>query len=206
MTASQPPPVNVDTLVARAIDARPACAEELILLYRQRIARFAIAQTGDTAHYEDICQTVFVKMVLALPEAARNRAVRTLAVSNSAQRMPRSSSRAAALAKAVHTFRRAARGGFQRVKKRQTDPRDMRRHIERLPEAQRSLLRLSLDDRKSYEDMARLTDTSVSSVKSRLHRARENLRSLILMERLQMTSEHAHDNEFAVPRWFLRCA
>ena len=58
----------------------------------------------------------------------------------------------------------------------------MERSIDRLPEVQRSLLRLSLEGSKSYEDMARLMRSSVSSVKSRLHRARENLRSLMLME------------------------
>jgi RNA polymerase sigma-70 factor (ECF subfamily) len=58
----------------------------------------------------------------------------------------------------------------------------MERSIERLPEAQRSLLRLSLEKPRSYEDMAWLMCSSVSSVKSRLHRARENLRSLMLTE------------------------
>ena len=58
----------------------------------------------------------------------------------------------------------------------------MQRSIDRLPEAQRSILRLSLEGNRSYEDMARLMRSSVSSVKSRLHRARENLRSLMLTE------------------------
>jgi DNA-directed RNA polymerase specialized sigma24 family protein len=39
-----------------------------------------------------------------------------------------------------------------------------------------------LEDKKSYEDMALVTQSSVSAVKSRLHRARENLRALMLTE------------------------
>jgi DNA-directed RNA polymerase specialized sigma24 family protein len=52
--------------------------------------------------------------------------------------------------------------------------------IEELPPPQREALRLSLDSSRSYEEMARLSQSSVPSVKSRLHRARENLRALLL--------------------------
>ena len=58
----------------------------------------------------------------------------------------------------------------------------VQRNIDRLPHAQRSVLRLSLENKRSYEDMARVTRSSVSAVKSRLHRARENLRALMLTE------------------------
>ncbi len=58
--------------------------------------------------------------------------------------------------------------------------RSMQEHIQLLPEAQRTLLRLSLDERRSYEEMAELTRSSVSAVKSRLHRARQNLKTLML--------------------------
>ena len=68
MAASEPPPVDMDALVAQAMDGDRRAAEELIMLYQQRMARFVIGQTNDEAHYEDLCQTIFVKMVLALPK------------------------------------------------------------------------------------------------------------------------------------------
>ena len=40
--------------------------------------------------------------------------------------------------------------------------------------------RRDVDARKSYEELAVMSKSSVSSVKSRLYRARENLRSLLL--------------------------
>ena len=52
--------------------------------------------------------------------------------------------------------------------------------IDRLPPPQREVLRLSLEGQRSYEEMARLTQSSVSATKSRLHRARESLRALLL--------------------------
>jgi DNA-directed RNA polymerase specialized sigma24 family protein len=50
-----------------------------------------------------------------------------------------------------------------------------------LPKAQQNVLRLSLEGR-SYEEVAHLSQSSVSAVKSRLHRARENLRLLLARE------------------------
>jgi DNA-directed RNA polymerase specialized sigma24 family protein len=41
-------------------------------------------------------------------------------------------------------------------------------------------MRLLLDGGKSYEEMAAITQSSVSAVKSRLYRARENLKTLML--------------------------
>ena len=66
MSASAPLPGETVVLIERAGGGDRRAAELLIALYQQRVARFVIAQTADHAHYEDLCQTVFVKMVLAL--------------------------------------------------------------------------------------------------------------------------------------------
>ena len=49
----------------------------------------------------------------------------------------------------------------------------------RLPKKQRELVALLQDQRLSYEQLAAITSSSVSSVKSRLFRARRQLRSSI---------------------------
>jgi RNA polymerase sigma-70 factor (ECF subfamily) len=181
VAASEPPPIHVDALVAQAMDGDRRAAEDLIMLYQQRIARFVIGQTNDEAHYEDVCQTIFVKMVLALPRL----------------RAPgRFEPWLFQIARNVCRDHLRARQGWRRlfvsygadheaVALPDAPPdmsETMQRSIDRLPEAQRSILRLSLEGNRSYEDMARLMRSSVSSVKSRLHRARENLRSLMLTE------------------------
>jgi DNA-directed RNA polymerase specialized sigma24 family protein len=51
-----------------------------------------------------------------------------------------------------------------------------------LPVEQRNLLELRLRERASYEDLARQSNTSVGAVKSRLYRARENLKGILLAE------------------------
>jgi RNA polymerase sigma-70 factor (ECF subfamily) len=179
--ASDLPPFDIEVLVARAACGERRAVEQLIMLYQQRVAKFVIAQTNDATHYEDLCQTIFVKMALALPRL----------------RSPdRFEPWLFQIARNVCRDHLRARQGWRRLFVSYSAGHDavtapealpdmseaMQRGIDRLPESQRSLVRLSLDGPKSYEDMAQATRSSVSAVKSRLHRARENLRSLMLTE------------------------
>jgi RNA polymerase sigma-70 factor (ECF subfamily) len=179
VSAAPPPPVDT-TLVTQAAGGDRRAAETLILLYRRRVARFVIGETRDEAHCEDLCQTVFVKMVLALPRL---------------RDVSRFEPWLFQIARNVCRDHLRARTGWRRlfvayapehesvrVPESPPDHGDALKRIDELPEAQRALLRLSLDGRRSYEELARLSRSSVSAVKSRLHRARENLRSLLLAE------------------------
>jgi RNA polymerase sigma-70 factor, ECF subfamily len=56
--------------------------------------------------------------------------------------------------------------------------KEIRRRILSLPEAQREVVSLKYIEGLSYEEIAKLTQSSVSSVESRLHRARARLREL----------------------------
>jgi RNA polymerase sigma-70 factor (ECF subfamily) len=170
---AEPLPDETLALVARAGSGDRRAMEQLIVMYQQRIARFVIAQTRDDTHYEDLCQTVFVKMVLSLSGL-------------------RETERFEPWLFQIDHLR--ARTGWRRlfaayndshetvaVPEPQPNLRDgIDARIEQLPQSQRDLLRLSLDERRSYEEMARMSQSSVSAVKSRLHRARQNLRALLL--------------------------
>jgi RNA polymerase sigma-70 factor, ECF subfamily len=175
------PPFDIAVLVARACDGERRAAEQLILFYQQRVARFVIAQTSDEAHYEDLCQTIFVKMVLALPKLrATDRFEPWLF--QIARNVCRDHLRARLGWRRLFTSYDAEHEAVASPEPPQNMSEIVQRNIDRLPDAQRSLMRLSLEDKKTYEDMARVTRSSVSAVKSRLHRARENLRSLMLTE------------------------
>jgi RNA polymerase sigma-70 factor (ECF subfamily) len=162
------------SLVARACAGDRRAAEALIGRYQQRVARFVVVQTGNDGAYEDLCQTVFVKMVLGLPrlraaerfepwlfQIARN-------VCRDHLRKQRGWRRLFVSYGAEHDRIGAAEPDAE-------NGDGLERHL-------RSLLALSLDGRRSYGELARLTHVSVSAVKSRLHRARESLKSLMLAE------------------------
>jgi len=179
---SDPKPLPDDTaaLVAKAAGGCRHAAQALIVLHRQRVARFVIAQTRDAGIYEDLCQTIFVKMVLGLPRL-RERERFEPWLFQIARNVCRDHLRAKLGWRRLFVPYRSEHDAAAAPPDMQPDAsRSMQEHIERLPEAQRELLRLSLDEPRSYEDLARLTRSSVSAVKSRLHRARENLKTLML--------------------------
>ncbi len=181
------PPATA-ALILRARDGDRKATEALIGLYQEFVARFVIAETGDQAHYEDLCQTIFVKMVLALP---RLRAVarfepwlfqiaRNVCRDHGRRRrfwrrffVPYDPDDPAHEPPSVPDARPGSENDAERNEK-------MQRGIARLPPGQRRLLLLSLEQERSYAELARLSQTSVASVKSRLHRARENLRWILL--------------------------
>jgi RNA polymerase sigma-70 factor, ECF subfamily len=159
---------------------RPALTE-LIRRYQTRMARFVIAQTTDESHYEDLCQAIFVKMVLALP---RLRAT------------DRFEPWLFQIARNVCRDHLRTRQGWRRLfvplgpdcekvvaepaPARNDEHRDIGEGLARLPPEQRRLLELSLEKKRSHEELAAMTRTTVSAVKSRLFRARENLRGILL--------------------------
>jgi RNA polymerase sigma-70 factor (ECF subfamily) len=178
--ASEALPQDLTQLLLCAREGDRRALEELIGRYQWRIAKFVIAQTGGDCHYEDVCQTIFVKMVLALPrlrdverfepwlfQIARNGCRDYLRSRQGWRRLflPFDQTHEAVAApQSEGSDERAAR---------------MAEGIEQLPEGQRHLLKLSLEGKKSYEELADLSNSSVPAVKSRLHRARESLRGIL---------------------------
>jgi RNA polymerase sigma-70 factor (ECF subfamily) len=181
VAATETLPDDIDALVTWAADGDRRAAEKLIVLYQRRVARFVIAQTSDETHCEDLCQTIFVKMVLGLPKL---RSVERFEpwLFQIARNACRDHLRARQGWRRIFVSYDAEHEAISSPEATPDLSESMQKSIERLPQSQRSILRLSLDERRSYEDMARLMHSSVSAVKSRLHRARENLRALMLTE------------------------
>ena len=179
MHARDPLPDEMVALIERAGGGDRRAVEMLIGRYRQRIARFVIAQTGDEAHYEDLSQTVFVKVVLALPRL-RSPARFEAWLFQIARNVCRDHLRARAGWRRLFVSYEPAHEAVA-LPEPDADAGDaIARSIEQLPEPQQAILRLSLDGERSYAELARQAGSSVSAVKSRLYRARESLRALLL--------------------------
>jgi RNA polymerase sigma-70 factor (ECF subfamily) len=179
-------PQDVAAAVERSRAGDRRAVAELIGRYQGRVARFVIGATGENSHYEDLCQTIFVKMVLGLPrlqscdrfepwlyQIARNVCRDHLRQRRGWRRLflpyepVHDAIPAPAPASSGHDEERLARG------------------LEQLPENQRALLRLAMDGTRSYAELARLTNSSIAAVKSCLHRARANLRTVLMVEELE---------------------
>jgi RNA polymerase sigma factor (sigma-70 family) len=174
----RPGPPAATILAARAGEER--AMEDLIREYQGRVASFVIAQNGDD-HYEDLCQTIFVKMVLGLPrlkapelfepwlfKIARNVCmdhhrgrIRWLRIFDSYQPWHDT---VAQPDSAVNTDRMEA----------------VNHAFAQLTPSQRSLLKLSLERPRSQKELAKMAGIGTAALKLRLFRARERLRRILL--------------------------
>jgi RNA polymerase sigma-70 factor (ECF subfamily) len=168
-------------LRARAGDER--ALEDLIREYQGPVARLVVSKTGAGEHYEDLCQAVFVKVVLSLPglksveslegwlfQIARN-------VCNDHLRRLRWRRR----------LFQPLEEGQDAIAPEETAPVGLEAEavqlaMGRLTAGQQSLLALSVERPRSYEELARLQKVSVPALKSRLFRARDRLRQLLRRE------------------------
>ncbi|MFZ1890128.1 MAG: RNA polymerase sigma factor [Candidatus Binataceae bacterium] len=178
-------PEHPVSIVLRAQGGDEAALEELVTLYQERIGGFVYSILGDTEAIPDICHSVFVKMIVGL-----KRLREPVSFEPWLFRIARN---------ACNDFLRRKRMRqifvpFERKHEQVAAParpeRDsridaMRRAIGGLPARQRELISLLQDHDWSYEDLARVTNTTVGSVKSRLFRAREFLREKITADELR---------------------
>ncbi len=173
------------SIVIRAQSGDEAAREELIVLYEHRIGGLVYSILGDPDAIADTCHSVFVKMLTGLDRLRDPRSFEPWLF-----RIARN---------ACNDFLRRKRMRqifvpFERKHEQiaappraEQDARldSMRRAIGTLPPRQRELISLLQDREWSYEDLARITRSTVASVKSRLFRAREYLRERITADELR---------------------
>jgi len=170
-------PTDLPALIARAQSGDLAAQDALIRRYQQPVAAFVFALTGDAGAIADLAQDIFLKMLLKL-------------------RQLREPGRFEAWL--FRLARNACRDHFRRERWRrlftpfaiaheelpapappQADMEALLSALQTLPRAQRELLVLLRERDWSYAELASITGSSVSSVKSRLFRARVELKHLL---------------------------
>ena len=167
-------------LVHAGCDGDRRAVELLIRNYQGRIAKFVMQQTQDANQCEDLCQTIFVKMVLALPRL-RTRERFEPWLFQIARNVCRDHLRGQLGWRRLFVASGPSHETIAapEVPASESGP-DLAGALASLPAEQRGLLEVQLERKASYEELARSSRTSVSSVKSRLHRARRNLREFLL--------------------------
>jgi RNA polymerase sigma-70 factor (ECF subfamily) len=166
-------------LVASSKNGDSAAMELLIERYQSRVAGFVFACVGDGQAVDDLCQTIFYKMLVGLRRLEEDgkfepwlfRIARNACFDYLRRRQ---------LRRIFVPWQSAADQAASAAEPpaNSTDDRidTFRRALMRLPKRQRELVALLQDQRLSYEQLAVITSSSVGSVKSRLFRARRQLR------------------------------
>lgn len=158
-------------------------AFELVLAqYRDKVYRLAYSILGNESSADDAAQQVFIRIWRALPgfegrasistwvfTIARNTCL-TASKRNAAQRtISLDSSEARLAAESRHYRAREDRG----------EP-DLLHLISQLPEKYSQVIVLFYMEERSYEEVARLLDLPMGTVKTYLHRARKQLAEAIM--------------------------
>ena len=177
----RPAPRVPDELVVRGRSGDRQALKQLIETYQAPIAKFVLAETGDHNGYEDLSQTIFVKMVLNLPRL-RETARFEPWLYQIARNVCRDHQRARL---GWRRYFVAWHAGHESVAAPADDPGSaaegrLERTLTKLSAEDRTLLRLHVEEKRNYRDLAKHSNTTVAAIKSRLYRARKGLRDALL--------------------------
>lgn len=160
----------------------------LLAAYQSKVFRLAYALMGDAALAEDMAQEAFVRVWKALPGYRGQSSLstwiyaitRNTCLTGLRKEMARKevSLEEPGIEHAVETLR--APGERSR-----SDMIDLGPLIARLPAKHQRVLRLYYMEQKSYEEVARLLDLPMGTVKVYLHRARKELAAAITQSKME---------------------
>jgi RNA polymerase sigma-70 factor (ECF subfamily) len=172
---------DLTVLVGRAQMGEESAMDELVRRYQDRVAGFIYSLVGREDAVADLCHSALVKMIVSLKrlralesfepwlfQIARNTCFDFLRKERLRRIfVPLTSAHEQVAAHAERTDGRLE---------------SFRVALAQLPPRQRELLVLLEQQEFSYEQLAQITGSTVSSVKSRLFRAREQLRRTLVGE------------------------
>ncbi len=168
------PPHDAE-LVARWQRGDAAAFEEIVRRWQQPMARFLFRFTGDPGQVSDLCQEVFLR-VLAGRQRYRDNGRFTSWLYRIALNVARDAHRRRR--PVLHDAPEPAdsNGDAEEVARRRELARAVAGAVAALPEPLRVVLVLRHDEKMSFEEIARLTGTPASTLKSRFAAALARLR------------------------------
>lgn len=172
---------GVAGLVLRAQGGSEAALETLVCRFQDRVAGFVYSLLGDEEAIEDICQNIFLKMISGLAKLKTAESFETWLY-----RIARNACvdflRHKRLRRFLIPFEEKHEQVAPVLPTNLSKVEAFRVALAQMPQAQKELILLLADHDWSYEDLAQITGSTLSSVKSRLFRAREFLRQRIADE------------------------
>jgi RNA polymerase sigma-70 factor (ECF subfamily) len=161
--------------------------ERLLPEFQNKVFRLSYAMLGDAASAEDMAQEVFIRIWKALPgyrgqsslstwiyAITRNSCLTALRKVGARKEV---SMEEPGIARAAEEVEPEAEPGARGI--------DVLRFLKQLPEKHRQVLRLYYLEEKSYEEVARLLEWPMGTVKVYLHRARKELAEAVARGKME---------------------
>jgi RNA polymerase sigma-70 factor (ECF subfamily) len=167
-------------LVRRVREGDAAAYAVLVARYRNRLGRYATHMLGDREEAEEAVQDAFVRGFRALGRCDDDERFGAWLFGILVNRCRTAGRRAARRQRMfVHDEALLATATAPSPAEEAELDELVRRALDRLPIAQRETFLLKFVEEQEYEEMARITGASVSALKMRVKRAREELRRLL---------------------------
>ena len=166
-------------LIERYFGGDTAAFDEIMIRYERQIYRVCYRFVENRDDALDLAQDVFVKAFEHLPTFRRESMFKTwlyrIAINHCLNHVKKSSQQFVE----VTEFTASTRPVIQHQLEYEEQREHFRRLVKRLPPRQKAILELRINEQLSYEEIARISGRSVSTIKASVFFALEKLRKLL---------------------------
>ncbi len=160
--------------------------DRLLPEFQNRVFRLALAILADSALAEDIAQEVFVRIWKGLPgfrgQSSLSTWIYAITRNTCLTALKAGSTKKESSIEEPSVARAAEKSGIGRATHAGID---VLRHLQELPEKHQQVLRLYYLEERSYEEVSRLLDWPMGTVKTYLHRARKELAEAVVRSKMR---------------------
>jgi RNA polymerase sigma-70 factor (ECF subfamily) len=185
MSSAQP---DTDAgLVDRYLRGDMTAFDEVMIRYERQIYRVCYRFVENRDDAKDLAQEVFIKAFEHLPTFRRESSLKTwlyrIAINHCINHVKKHSQEFVEVTEYT--------GSFNPSVQKQLEEREQREHFRRmvkhLPPKQKAILELRINEQLSYEEIARISGRSVSTIKASVFFALEKLRKLVKDPKIKRT-------------------
>jgi RNA polymerase sigma-70 factor (ECF subfamily) len=184
--SSAQPDTDAD-LVDRYLRGDMTAFDEVMIRYERQIYRVCYRFVENRDDAKDLAQEVFIKAFEHLPTFRRESSLKTwlyrIAINHCINHVKKHSQEFVEVTEYT--------GSFNPSVQKQLEEREQREHFRRmvkhLPPKQKAILELRINEQLSYEEIARISGRSVSTIKASVFFALEKLRKLVKDPKIKRT-------------------
>jgi RNA polymerase sigma-70 factor, ECF subfamily len=167
------------TLVERYANGDMAAFDELMIRYERQIYRLCYRFTSNADDARDLAQDVFIKAFEHLADFRRESSLKTwlyrIATNHCINHVKSNSQQFVEVTETVRQTTATAQRELEEKEQRE----HFREMVKKLPPKQRAILELRIHEQLSYEEIATMSNRSVSTIKASVFFALEKLRKLV---------------------------
>ena len=166
-------------LIERYFAGDTSAFDEIMIRYERQIYRVCYRFVEDREDAMDLAQDVFVKAFEHLPTFRRESTLKTwlyrIAINHCLNHVKKHSQEFVQVTEFTSSTKSSAQAELEHQEQRQR----FRRLVKRLPPKQKAILELRVNEQLSYEEIAKISGRSVSTIKASVFFALEKLRKFV---------------------------